>query len=44
MNEPSEEPLVLIEDGYTFLNREELDEYRTQKIELEWAEREGSDG
>lgn len=44
MNSSSEEPIVLIEDGHTFLNREELDEYRTQKIQMEWAERKGSDG
>ncbi|AXH66301.1 hypothetical protein SEA_SATIS_140 [Streptomyces phage Satis] len=29
-------PVVLSEDGITFLSRQELDAYRDQKIQLAW--------
>lgn len=44
MSENPETPIILVEDGETFLNRDELDQYRTQKIEMEWEGREPSDG
>lgn len=31
-------PVVIQEDGITFLSRKELDEYREQKILLAWQE------
>jgi hypothetical protein len=36
--EKSVPPVVLGEDGITFLSRKELDEYRDQKIQLAWQE------
>lgn len=32
---------IAIEDGYTFLSQEELDEYRTQKAEMEYEVSQG---
>lgn len=29
---------VAVEDGQTFLSREELDDYRTQKMQTGWAD------
>ena len=34
----AEAPVVIREDGITFLSREELDEYREQRILLAWQE------
>jgi hypothetical protein len=31
-------PVTLREDGNTFLSREELDEYRTQKVNMAWLD------
>lgn len=37
---PAGDAVVLVEDGQIFLNREELDEYRTQKIQMQQEEEE----
>lgn len=34
--EQDEEPETFVEDGNTFLSKEELDRYREQKILLAW--------
>lgn len=36
--EAAEKPVVLIEDGNTFLSQGELDDYREQKVMLAWQE------
>lgn len=32
---------IAVEDGHTFLSREELDSYRTQKIQMQSEEDDG---
>lgn len=38
MEKEAEGPVVLVEDGHTFLSQKELDDYREQKILLAWLE------
>ena len=37
MNEENDDQFLAVEDGHTFLSRDELDSYREQQVTLNWG-------